>query len=126
MPGTRRAAGPPAAEGPDRDFNYRDFNYSDCRGAPVETIRCHRCDEDAAKLDRPPFRNDLGQRIHETICKSCWADWLQHQTLLINHYGLDPRDAKAREFLYAQIEKVLLGEGEGEEIDTSRQGSVEW
>lgn len=92
----------------------------------METIQCQRCKQDAAKLERAPFRNELGERIHASICRSCWADWLQHQTLLINHYGLDPRDVKAREFLYSQIEKVLLGEGEGEEIDTSRQGSVEW
>ena len=60
------------------------------------------------------------------ICHDCWQEWLQHQTLLINHYGLDPRGAKARAFLYEQIEQVLLGEGEGKEIDTSQQGSIEW
>lgn len=92
----------------------------------METIRCQRCDQDAAPLEKPPFRNEMGQRIHEAICQACWADWLQHQTLLINHYGLDPRDPKAREFLYAQIEEVLLGKGDGKEIDTSQQGSVEW
>lgn len=93
---------------------------------PVETIQCHRCKEDAPRLARAPFRNDLGERILMSICQGCWADWLQHQTLLINHYGLDPREAKAREFLYAQIENVLLGDGDGEKIDTSKQGSVEW
>jgi len=51
---------------------------------------------------------------------------LEHQTLLINHYGLDPRDAKAREFLYSQIEKVLLKGEEGEEVDTSKQGTIEF
>ncbi len=89
-------------------------------------IRCHRCREDAAPLSRPPFKNDLGQRILESICATCWQEWLQHQTLLINHYGLDPRDKKSREFLYEQIEQVLLGGGQGEQVDTSRQGSIEW
>ena len=91
-----------------------------------ETIRCSRCGNDAAQLPKPPFRNDLGARILAEICGDCWQEWLQHQTLLINHYGLDPREAKAREFLYEQIERVLLGEGEGKEIDTSQQGSIEW
>jgi Fe-S cluster biosynthesis and repair protein YggX len=60
------------------------------------------------------------------ICADCWKDWLQHQTLLINHYGLDPREPKAREFLYAQIEQVLLDGGDGREIDTTKQGTIEW
>jgi len=94
--------------------------------ATVETIDCQRCGTDKPKLAKAPFRTDLGERIQGQICTECWAEWLQHQTLLINHYGLDPREAKAREFLYAQIEKVLLGEGGGEEIDTSKQGEISW
>lgn len=90
------------------------------------TIRCARCGEEAAPLARAPFRNELGDRILARICAACWQDWLQHQTLLINHYGLDPRDAKARAFLYEQIEQVLLGGGDGDEIDTSKQGTIEW
>ena len=90
------------------------------------TIRCARCGEDAAALAKAPFRNDLGTRIQTQICGACWQEWLQHQTLLINHYGLDPRDAKAREFLYEQIEQVLLGGGDGRDIDTSKQGTIEW
>lgn len=77
-------------------------------------------------MARPPFKNELGERIVGEICANCWKDWLQHQTLLINHYGLDPRDAKARAFLYDQIEKVLLGEGDAEQVDTSQQGNIEW
>jgi Fe-S cluster biosynthesis and repair protein YggX len=91
-----------------------------------ETIHCRRCGEDAPRLPRPPFKNELGGRIEGVICVNCWKDWLQHQTLLINHYGLDPRDAKARAFLYEQIEKVLLGDGAGEHVDTSQQGTIEW
>lgn len=92
----------------------------------AETIQCRRCGEDAAPLRRAPFRNELGERVLAEICAGCWQDWLQHQTLLINHYGLDPRDKKARAFLYEQIEKVLLEGGEGEDIDTSREGSIAW
>ncbi|MGD2070066.1 MAG: oxidative damage protection protein [Gemmatimonadota bacterium] len=92
----------------------------------METITCRRCGEEAPRLERAPFRSELGERIQEEICQGCWQEWLQHQTLLINHYGLDPRDAKAREFLYEQVERVLLGDGEAEQVDTSKEGSVEW
>lgn len=91
-----------------------------------QTIQCGRCGEDAAQLAKAPFRNELGERVHAKICHGCWQEWLQHQTLLINHYGLDPRDPKSRDFLYGQIEQVLLGDGDGKGIDTSQQGSIEW
>ena len=91
-----------------------------------ETVHCRRCGKDAPRMARTPFRTELGDRIVAEICANCWQEWLQHQTLLINHYGLDPRDAKARAFLYEQIEQVLLEGGSGKEIDTSQQGTVEW
>ena len=75
-------------------------------------------------LRRPPFRSPLGDRIQREICADCWRDWLQHQTLLINHYGLDPRKAESREFLYGQINAVLFDEGEVADIDTSMQGTI--
>jgi Fe-S cluster biosynthesis and repair protein YggX len=102
-------------------------------------IHCRRCDDDvpprrsdplpALRRTSPrsaPFRNELGTRIAEEICASCWQEWLQHQTLLINHYGLDPRDPKSRAFLYEQIEQVLLQGGEGKDIDTTKQGEIQW
>lgn len=90
------------------------------------TLQCRKCQKEAAALAKPPFRNDLGERIAREICAGCWQDWLKHQTLLINHYGLDPRDPRAKEFLYAQIEQVLFQGGSGEDIDTTKQGTIEW
>ena len=92
----------------------------------METIQCQRCGKTEPKLGKAPFRNELGERILSEICQSCWSDWLKHQTLLINHYGLDPRDSKAREFLYKQVEEVLLGGGDADEIDVTKQGTIEW
>jgi Fe-S cluster biosynthesis and repair protein YggX len=91
-----------------------------------DTIHCRRCGTDAPPLTRAPFKNALGARILAEICAGCWKEWLQHQTLLINHYGLDPRDARAKEFLYQQVEEVLLGGGGAEQVDTSQKGNIEW
>lgn len=90
------------------------------------TINCKRCEKNNTKLEKPPFRSDLGEKIQGQICSECWQEWLTHQTLLINHYGLDPRDSKSKEFLYAQIESVLLNNEKGQNIDTSQQGGIEW
>jgi len=92
----------------------------------VDTIRCRRCKKDAPKLEKAPFRNPIGEEVFEGICQDCWGDWLEHQTVLINHHGLDPRDPRAREFLYTQIQTVLLkGEG-GEQVDTSQKGNIKY
>lgn len=92
----------------------------------AETIRCRRCGKTSPPLPRAPFRSELGERIVASICPDCWQEWLKHQTLLINHYGLDPRNQDSKDFLYGQIETVLLGGGEGRSVDTSKRGSVSW
>lgn len=92
---------------------------------PLESIDCRRHPDRAGPaLPHPPFRSPLGERIRSEICADCWRDWLQHQTLLINHYALDPRRAEARDFLYGQVRAVLFDEGEVAGIDTSRQGTI--
>jgi len=37
------------------------------------------------------------------------AQWLAHQTMLINEYRLNPLDPKARQFLGGEMEKFLFG-----------------
>lgn len=74
----------------------------------MATITCARC---GLERDRQPFRifqNDLGLRVFETICTDCWAEWLKHQQALINHYGLNLREPKARAFLFEQMEQFLF------------------
>jgi Fe-S cluster biosynthesis and repair protein YggX len=93
----------------------------------LSTIHCRRCRrETAPQLARAPFKTELGERITAEVCADCWQEWLKHQTLLINHYGLDPRDAEARTFLYKQTEEALFGTGEAEQVDTSKKGEIEW
>jgi len=94
----------------------------------AEGFVCRRCEAAGrVPMGAPPFPNDLGTRIAETICSACWEEWKQRQMVIINHYGLNVRDPKAREFLIVNLKSYLFGEGEGgAEIDESREGSVEW
>lgn len=92
-----------------------------------DTIRCARCGrEDVPPLARPPFPDELGRRITEEVCVDCWEDWKRRQMLLINHYGLSVQDPKAREFLRKNLRAFLFEQGEAAEIDTSKEGEVEW
>lgn len=71
-------------------------------------ITCARCSQTAPQLPAPPAPGPTGLRVWERICAACWQAWLQHQTALINHYGLNLRDAEARRFLTTQMEAFLF------------------
>ena len=71
-------------------------------------ITCVRCGQTRDQMAFRPFQNELGRRAFEEICATCWGDWLRQQQALINHYGLDLRDAKAKEFLFQQMEEFLF------------------
>ena len=94
----------------------------------TDTFDCNRCDrENPTPVAKPPFPTDLGQRIVGEICDGCWEEWKQRQMLLINHYGLNLQEARARDFLYTNLRSFLFGEGDdGAEIDTSQEGKVSW
>jgi Fe-S cluster biosynthesis and repair protein YggX len=74
----------------------------------VHCIKLHR---DAEGLARTPYPGELGVRVYQHVSKQAWADWLRHQTMLINENRLSPMDPKARKFLEEQMEKYFFGEG---------------
>ncbi len=76
----------------------------------MSEITCARCSQQRPQLDAPPLRSPLGERIYDQICQVCWQDWLQQQTAIINHYAMDLRDPKARQFLKKQTEEFLFGQ----------------
>ena len=75
------------------------------------TVHCIKLGQDAPGLDRPPYPGQLGQRIFAQVSKAAWADWLRHQTMLINERRLNPLNAQDRKFLEAQMEAYFFGAG---------------
>jgi tetratricopeptide (TPR) repeat protein len=44
----------------------------------------------ARQLAAPPINDDLGRRIHASICADCWNDWLKNYSVkVINELRLD-------------------------------------
>jgi Fe-S cluster biosynthesis and repair protein YggX len=125
-PGTVAGPAPDPALRPWVEESATTPELTDTGSNDLETNTCRRCGEVTSPLDRPPSRTELGERSQLSVCPSCWKEWLKHQTQLINHYGLDPREAQARQFLYTQIEQVLLGGGDAEQVDTTQKGNIEW
>jgi Fe-S cluster biosynthesis and repair protein YggX len=74
-------------------------------------VQCVLLKREAEGLDRAPYPGELGRRIYEQVSKEAWAQWLRHQTLLINEYRLTPIEPKARKFLEAEMEKFFFGAG---------------
>jgi Fe-S cluster biosynthesis and repair protein YggX len=74
-------------------------------------VYCIKLRREAEGLARQPYPGELGQRVYEHVSKQAWADWLRHQTMLINENRLSPMDPKSRKFLEEQMEKYFFGEG---------------
>ena len=74
----------------------------------------------------PDSAIETGERIVREICQDCWGQWLRQQTMLINHYGLNLMDPQARTFLSRQRDAFLFKTDATEEVDTSKQGTINW
>lgn len=72
-------------------------------------IHCVKLNREAEGLDFPPYPGELGKRIYESVSKEAWAQWLRHQTMLVNENRLSLADAGARQYLAQQMEQFLFG-----------------
>jgi len=74
-------------------------------------VQCVLLKRELPGLERPPYPGELGRRIYEQVSKEAWAQWLRHQTMLINEYRLTPIEPKARKFLETEMEKFFFAAG---------------
>jgi Fe-S cluster biosynthesis and repair protein YggX len=77
----------------------------------ARTVNCIKLGREAEGLDFPPYPGELGKRIYENVSKEAWAQWLRHQTMLVNENRLSLADARARKWLAEQMEKHFFGGG---------------
>ena len=74
----------------------------------MATVSCIRCGQERDQMPFRPFQNEIGLKVFQQICNVCWQEWLTTQKQLMNHYSLDPREAKAKEFLFSNMETFLF------------------
>ena len=74
-------------------------------------VHCIKLNAEAEGLDRPPYPGELGKRLYEQVSKQAWADWIRHQTMLVNENRLNLADLRARQYLARQMEKHFFGDG---------------
>ena len=77
----------------------------------ARTVFCVKQQAEAEGLGFVPWPGPLGKRVYDNIGRPAWAEWLTHQTMLINENRLSPLDPKHRAFLEGEMEKFLFGEG---------------
>lgn len=89
----------------------------------ARTVNCIKLGREAEGLDFPPLPGELGKRVYENVSKEAWQGWLRHQTMLINENRLNLADARARQYLAAQLEAYFFGEGADAPVGYTPPGS---
>ena len=74
-------------------------------------VRCVKLQRELPGLAAPPFPNEFGRRIFESISQEAWTQWIRHSQLVINEKGLRLSDPDARELLTGECEAFLFGPG---------------
>ncbi|MBX7221118.1 MAG: Fe(2+)-trafficking protein [Blastocatellia bacterium] len=86
----------------------------------------YSCLDEMKQIERIPFRTEGAQKIQQTSCTDCWKKWLGQQTVLMNHFGLNPIDPQAQKFLLAAMDSFFFGDGNPPMmVDTSLQGKIQ-
>ena len=79
--------------------------------ADVRKVMCVKLGREEEGLDRPPFKNELGQRLYANVSKPAWREWLEHSKKLINEYRIDLISKEVTTFILRECEKFFFGEG---------------
>ncbi len=70
-------------------------------------MTCARCAKPKERMTSPPLAGDRGLKVQQNVCAECWQEWLDQQTLLINHYGIQVADPTQRRQLYPLMAEFL-------------------
>ena len=85
---------------------------------PNRLVRCLKLEKELPGLVKPPFHNDLGQRIFENVSHEAWEMWLKESVRFINTYRVDLSSRDGAEFMIKQL-KIWLGLETGDLAQTA-------
>lgn len=81
-------------------------------------VHCKKLGKELPGLDRPPYKNELGQRIYDEISKEAWEMWKKDSVKYINTYRVDLTSSAGQKFMFEQC-AVYFGFQEGKLADTA-------
>ncbi|MEX2425478.1 MAG: oxidative damage protection protein [Thermomicrobiaceae bacterium] len=73
-------------------------------------VQCKKIGRELPGLENPPIPGPLGERIYNEVSAQAWEMWREHQTIMINHYALNPADPNDRKVLREHMEEFFFGE----------------
>ena len=74
-------------------------------------VHCQMLNKELEGLTFQTWPGKLGKRIYDNISQQAWAQWMKHQTLLINEHRLSPLNPEHRKFIEAEMEKFFFTGG---------------
>ncbi len=81
-------------------------------------VHCRKLDKDLPGLARPPYKNELGQRIFNEVSREAWDMWLKDSVKYINTYRVDLSSSEGQKFMFKQC-AVYFGFEEGDLAETA-------
>lgn len=81
-------------------------------------VMCRKLGKELPGLKRPPYRNELGQRIFREVSQEAWEEWLKFSVRLINTRGIDLGTEEGQRTMLNQT-AVYFGFEEGQLMDTA-------
>ncbi|MDG1904995.1 MAG: oxidative damage protection protein [Arenicella sp.] len=85
-------------------------------------VFCKKLQKELPALAFQTWPGELGKRVFENISAEAWGQWVNHQTMLINEYRLNPMEQKSKDLIISEMEKFLLGEGSEPPADFVPEG----
>jgi Fe-S cluster biosynthesis and repair protein YggX len=74
-------------------------------------VKCVKLQRELPGLDKPPFNDELGQRIYEHVSKDAWKMFREHLKMIINEYRLVLGTEEANQIIEKQTEDYFFGPG---------------
>jgi Fe-S cluster biosynthesis and repair protein YggX len=90
---------------------------SEARPEP-RMVTCRKLGKELPGLSRPPYRNELGQRIYDEVSKEAWDMWIKESVKFINTYRVDLTSPEGQSFMFKQA-AIYFGFEEGEMAQTA-------
>jgi Fe-S cluster biosynthesis and repair protein YggX len=69
---------------------------------PDRIVHCRMHKKDLPGLSRPPYKNELGQKIYAEVSQDAWGQWLKDSVKLINTYRVDLAAPEGQKFMLDQ------------------------
>jgi Fe-S cluster biosynthesis and repair protein YggX len=102
-------------------FTHFAAKMRNCATRPFMTdriVHCRKLNQELPGLSRPPYKNELGQKLFAEVSKEAWALWLKDSVKYINTYRLDLSTTEGQKFMLRQC-AIYFGFEEGELVQTA-------